>query len=166
MALITAAIFMRFGRAPTTQSMGAAATREDINLPPSWLTRRSAGASSRGSSSITSATSLPVNACFSSRRPQLAANNRSCSSMYRVRFEYSSPASGEKDSRVRLKAYSLYRRRCCGALGGQVHRQHDFLVEQRRRECACCTADLWNVTAGTECVARSRESWCSPLFEP
>src|SRR5258708_30822660 len=86
--------------------------------------------------------------------------------MCRVRLEYSSPASGEKDSSVRLKAYSLYRRRCCGALGGQVHRQHDFLVEQRRSECACCTADLWHVTAGTQRVTRPRESWCSPLFEP
>src|SRR6266852_5413342 len=30
-ALMTAAIFMRFGRAPTTQSMGAAATRDGIS---------------------------------------------------------------------------------------------------------------------------------------
>jgi len=37
MALMTAAIFMRFGRAPTTQSMGAAVTRDGIDLPlPGW----------------------------------------------------------------------------------------------------------------------------------
>ncbi len=32
MALITAAIFMRFGRAPTTQSMGAAAVRDGMSI--------------------------------------------------------------------------------------------------------------------------------------
>ena len=32
MALMTAAIFMRFGRAPTTQSMGAAAVRDGMSI--------------------------------------------------------------------------------------------------------------------------------------